>query len=248
MKKIIDFTLLLALLFVMGIDGIAAPPAGNWQLTFDDSFDTAGLNINNWSIREGSRRAAFWGAEGVSVPGDGSIQILTTLVNGKIVSGSIDTRSKFEQRFGYFEARCRLPEVPGHWSSFWLLSREFGSTDESQLSGAEIDVFEYHTLLNSRVHHAVHWPKYGLNLQSRKSTSPVKSIQSFHVYGLLWEKDRYVFFVDDYQVWELREGISDVAQYLLLSNEVGPWAGNIDKTKLPDAMVCDYVRAYQQIK
>lgn len=244
MKKLFALGSLLIVLGTSVVDVLATPPAGKWRLTFEDNFNSAGVDQQKWNIREGIRRDAFWGVEGLSAPGDGTLRVKTVHVNGKIVSGSVDTKSKFEQRFGYFEARCKLPRVAGHWSAFWLLSREFGKTDSAQLSGTEVDIFEYHTLLGTGVHHAVHWPRYGPGLQSRKQISQVPAIQDFHVFGLLWEKDRYIFYIDGKKSWEVRDGVSDVAQFVLLSNEVGPWAGPINTALLPDEMVCEYVRAY----
>lgn len=223
-----------------------APPEGAWTLTFEDEFESGGLDGSKWNVRSGIRRDAHWGEAGVINRGDGFLEISTRLVDGKLVSGSIDTRGRFEQRFGYFEARCRLPRVGGHWSAFWLLSREFGNTDEARLSGAEIDIFEYHTQLGNSVHHAVHWPRYDTSLKSRKKRTPLAHDNRFHVFGLLWERDRYVFYVDGKAVWETTEGVSGVAHYILLSNEVGPWAGPLNAAELPDEMRCDYVRAYRR--
>jgi beta-glucanase (GH16 family) len=223
----------------------SAPPEGNWTLTFEDEFESSLLDLDKWNIRSGIRRDAYWGAAGVISRGDGFLEISTRLVDRKVVSGSIDTKGRFEQRFGYFEARCRLPKVGGHWSAFWLLSRQFGDTEDARLSGAEVDIFEYHTLLGDSVHHAVHWPKYDANLKSRKKRTSLIHDGQFHVFGLLWSKEKYVFYVDLMPVWETEEGISEVAHYILLTNEVGAWAGHLNIDKLPDEMVCDYVRAYK---
>lgn len=226
---------------------LAGPPGGEWSLTFEDEFNSKVLDSSKWNIRTGVRRDAYWDKAGVITKGDGTLEISTLAVENKVVSGSIDTKAKFEQRFGYFETRCRLPRVPGHWSAFWILSREFGTTDNAKLSGAEVDIFEYHTVLGANVHHAVHWPRYGPTLQSSKMKSPLASDGKFHTFGLLWEKTRYVFFVDGAVVWETTDGVSEVAQYLLLTNEVGAWAGALNLRDLPDGMSCDYVRAYKRI-
>ena len=224
----------------------AHPPPGQWILTFEDEFDLPTLDSSKWNIRSGVRRDAHWGKAGVVTRGDGLLEISTRVESGKIISGAIDTKTRFEQRFGYFEARCRLPRVAGHWAAFWMLSREFGSTDSAKLSGAEVDIFEYHTLLGDNVHHAVHWPRYGSNLLSRKKKTPIVNDEKFHVFGLLWEANKYIFYVDGAPVWESSEGVSGVAQFLLLTMEVGPWAGTIEVSALPDSMSCDYVRAYKR--
>jgi hypothetical protein len=38
-----------------------------------------------------------------------------------------------------------------------------------------------------------------------------------------------------------------VPQYIILSNEVGTWAGDINAAKLPDSCLIDYVRVYDLV-
>jgi beta-glucanase (GH16 family) len=63
----------------------------------------------------------------------------------------------FSQRYGYFEARIRMPPTGtrGAWSAFWLYSQAL-LTDPSQ-TRAEVDVIEYYPGANADGHHsAVH--------------------------------------------------------------------------------------------
>jgi hypothetical protein len=53
------------------------------------------------------------------------------------VSGRIDTRERFDFRYGSAAARVMLPSGPGLWPAFWLLG--YGAWPES----GEIDVLEY---------------------------------------------------------------------------------------------------------
>ena len=43
-------------------------------------------------------------------------------------------------------------------------------------------------------------------------------------------------------------GVSQVREYIKLSDEIGPWAGDIKKAKLPDAFLVDYVRVYDLVE
>lgn len=230
-------------------NAFAKPPAGSkWRVTFEDEFERARLDTTKWTVREGPRRDGFWDGRGVRVRGDGSLRLATFVEDGVARSGSIDTRGRFEQTYGYFEARCSMPRAQGHWSAFWLFTREFGKTDSAALSGAEVDIFEYHTLLGREINMAVHWPRYGPDLRTVKRRHPLPEGNGMVTFGLLWEADRYVFFVEDSPVWEVREGVSARPLFLLLSNEVGPWAGPLQASKFPDEMVCDYVRVYERVQ
>ena len=47
------------------------------------------------------------------------------------------------------------------------------------------------------------------------------------------------------ETWRADKGVSGAPQYIILSLEVGPWAGKIADAKLPDSVLFDYVRVYK---
>ncbi len=64
-------------------------------------------------------------------------------------------------------------------------------------------------------------------------------------FGLLWLPDEYIFYVDGKETWRSKTGgVCQVPQYMLLSDEIGSWAGDISRAKLPDRFLVDYVRVY----
>ena len=62
---------------------------------------------------------------------------------GELIMGAVRTRDLFEQTYGYFEIRCKLQQVPGFWSAFWLMPRNIDmyGQDGGQ-DGTEIDIYE----------------------------------------------------------------------------------------------------------
>jgi hypothetical protein len=57
-----------------------------------------------------------------------------------------------------------------------------------------------------------------------------------------------VFYVDGSEVWRTKAGgVSQNPEYAKFSNEVGTWAGDIKKAKLPDDFVIDYIRVYDAV-
>lgn len=56
-------------------------------------------------------------------------------------SDGICTSGLFEQTYGYFECRCKLPAAQGLWSAFWL-TRSGLVSGKPGTEGTEIDVFE----------------------------------------------------------------------------------------------------------
>jgi beta-glucanase (GH16 family) len=73
-------------------------------------------------------------------------------------------------------------------------------------------------------------------------------LTGFHTYGVAWSEKEYVYYYDGKEVWRSKAGgVSQVPQYIILSNEVGTWAGDINAAKLPDSCLIDYVRVYDLV-
>ena len=71
----------------------------------------------------------------------------------------------------------------------------------------------------------------------------------FHDYAMLWTPEEYVFYVDGKEAWRIKAGgVSQVPEYILLTEEIGDWGGDIKKAELPDFCEVDYVRVYETSK
>ena len=74
-------------------------------------------------------------------------------------------------------------------------------------------------------------------------------MEGFHTFSLLWTPTEYVFYVDGKETWRTKAGgVCQVPLYIKLSDEVGDWAGDIKKVKLPDEFLVDYVRVYDLVE
>lgn len=253
------------------------------ELVFSDEFDGNAVNEANWTVEgkdaEGGRiprRGGYWTDEAVSVK-DGNLTIKTYKAeDGHYYTGSLTSENKYENRFGYYEIRCKLPSAYGIWSAFWLMPSD-GAFDtenpDATVAGAEIDVFEAPAYPKATVQQAVHIGGYGKN---HKSVFNVKWLvadfgdlyNEFHTYGVYWNKDIYIFYVDGEAVWktDVSDNVSTLSQYMIISTEVGgktvggepvpgvAW-GNPVLFKSPDDelndwsdsadFVVDYVRHYR---
>ncbi|MGB1248803.1 MAG: hypothetical protein ACPG4Z_07940, partial [Chitinophagales bacterium] len=58
--------------------------------------------------------------------------------------------------------------------------------------------------------------------------------------------DAYIFYINGKETHRIEEAISQVDEYIILSLEVGDWAGDIQKAILPDYFIVDYVRVYKK--
>jgi beta-glucanase (GH16 family) len=228
------------------------PPASEgktWKLVWHDDFDGTALNMKKWVYdTEGKRRDGWWSRKAVSLDGKGHLVLKTFREGDKVIDGCITTQGKFEHRFGYYVARIQFQKEPGHWSAFWMMCNGVGRVGDEGRNGTEIDIMEK-PWLDDRVQHTFHWDGYGKDHKSEGKVVKVLGVMNgWHTFGLLWSPDQYVFYVDGKETWRTKAGgVSQVPEYMLLSDEVGPWGGDIRKAKLPDAFLVDYVRVYDLV-
>jgi beta-glucanase (GH16 family) len=243
-----------------------------------DEFEGDALDRTKWHCHHGDgttvRRGGYYNMDMVEVR-DSCLHIKTEYLPEGIDGGppgyyscGINTSGLFEQAFGYFEARCKLPKGPGQWAAFWLLCGGMGNADGTGHGGAEIDVFEspFYFRRWRRLHNAicanVHIDGYGKAHKTAnicRAVVPGDPYGEFHTYGLEWNEGEYTIYVDGKKCGSSRfGGTSRVPEYLILSVEVGhaggewsgvpgrSWAGDIRKSgQLPSEFVVDYVRVYQ---
>ncbi|MCR4412684.1 MAG: glycoside hydrolase family 16 protein [Thermoguttaceae bacterium] len=232
-------------------DRLPAPPSGKaWKLVWHDEFDGTTLDESRWEVPpDGKRRDGYWMRKAISLDGKGHLVLRAFREGDKFIDGCIRTRGKFEHAFGYYVARVQLQKQPGHWSAFWLYHPSVGKVGNEGRDGTEIDIFEK-PWLDDRVQHALHWDGYGKDHKSEGKVSRVPGVmEGFHTFSLLWLPDQYVFYVDGTETWRTKAGgVCQTPLYLKLSDEIGNWAGDIRKARLPDQCLVDYVRVYDLVE
>ena len=244
---------MLILLLGTGACSLATPsadiPVAGYHLVWSDEFDGAALDTQKWDYRQlGPRRDGVNVKGAVSLDGEGHL-VLTTSRNGDVYhTAMIGTEGKFETTFGYFECRAKLQKQVGHWSAFWLQSPAIGEEiGNPEASGTEVDIFEYLRKSGDSVVHNLHWDGYGKHHKAAGggATAPGLS-DGWHTFGVQWSEEGYVFYVDGQETWRTDKAISHRPEYIILSLEVGKWAGDIAAATLPDSLLVDYVRVYQK--
>lgn len=241
---------------------------------FADEFDGSALDKTVWGghiVQSGTmmRRGGYWNEKMASVE-DGALHIRTAYCADGLDGGpagwysyALDTNGKYTQKYGYFECRCILPKGVGLWGAFWMLCNSMGDTTLGGVNGAEIDVMEspfYHDrILRNTTMHTIHIDGYGDAHKSEGSGNyriDGDPYTQFHTYGVEWNENEYIFYIDGKRTARTDfGGASQVAEYMLLSVEVGgdngvpaeSWAGDSIETNGMDFtadFVVDYVRAY----
>jgi len=231
-------------------DNLPAPPDGKtWKMVFEDEFGGTELNQAKWGFRpDGPRKGGWWNRKAISLDGEGHLAITTFMDGDKPTTGCVITQGKFEHVFGYYVARVKFQRQPGHWSAFWITGTGVSQVGDGGRDGTEIDIMEK-PWLDDRVQHALHWDGYGEHHQSAGFKANVPGVMDgWHTFALHWQPNEYVFYVDGKETWRTRAGgVCQVPQYILLSDEIGSWAGDIEKANLPDRFLVDYVRVYDLV-
>jgi beta-glucanase (GH16 family) len=174
----------------------------------------------------------------------------------KYTSARIESRGRFEVKYGRIEARLKLPKGQGIWSAFWMLGNDFRSTGWPACG--EIDIIENVGFEPSKVHGSLHGPGYsGSNPLGGVFTLPnqARFSDSFHVFAIEWDAKAIRFYVDD-NLYETQSVSSlpadkhwafDHPFYIVLNVAVGGyWPGDPDATtRFPTSMLVDYVRVYR---
>ena len=268
-KHRLPFLLLLLLSAVLGFTNCSTNEkqtvANFTELVMQDEFNTDGVLDNTiWSYDIG-RGTNGWGNNELQYYTDRPENL--TVQNGMLIitarkesyegasytSARIVTKAKFEQKYGRFEARIRLPWGQGMWPAFWLLGNNID--DVSWPNCGEIDVMEYRGQNPTEILGTLHGPGYsGANSISKSYVLQNDRFDTgFHVFGIEWGPDYINFYVDDVLYNQLTpsdvtgEWVYNHPFYILINLAVGgDFVGApSSSTVFPQTMLIDYVRVYK---
>jgi len=239
-----------------------------WRLTFSDDFDGVGApDPKKWQSESYNRRDnpdgpdGWWEPKNVRLDGEGNLILSVTQIPNRnrdtdpydFAAGMVSTKGLFEQKYGRFEMRGRLPRKTGWWAAFWLFSKGAADAGHQGRDGTEIDIVEGFGQSDS-LKHALHWDGASDDPQSRDKSFDWGGVSDgFHTYAVEWSPSEYVFFVDGVETWRTSAGgVSQVPAYIKLTAEISSeawaltqdWAGPINPSDFPDNFVIDYVKVW----
>lgn len=221
-----------------------------WILVWKDEFLGEKLNESKWKHCPEWNRCdgdSKWSDEDAYLDGNGSLLLRIRKHDGRIRSGAVRTKGLFERRFGYFEIRCKTPVINGGWCAFWMMPSMGNHPGNDGRDGTEIDIYESIDAIKGNVQHALHWDGYGKDHKSKihKIKNRHDLYEGYHTFGILWNENEYIFYIDDKETWRTSAGaVMQVPAYLKITIEAAKWAGDIRKEDLPKFMIVDCVRVY----
>ncbi len=248
--------------------GKRPPIEGDWKMTFEETFDEGKIDESKWNIYTSNfwdKRSHFSKQNVLVADGKATLRFEKRTGNhnddpaGKVTdyaTGFLDTYGKWTQKYGYFEARMKLPSAPGMWPAFWLMpdrgveaGPQWKRADTGN-RGMEFDIMEYLSRWGPNRHTiAFHWDGYG---DKHKATgTPVYVAPDKDGYitsGLLWLPGLAVVYCNgqEFARWE-NPRICEIQSYIIFTAVSGGWDNDpIDDAQLPADFVIDYVRAWQR--
>lgn len=251
---------------------IAAPPANfsGWELVFEDNFDGTSLDKSKWNPTYNwghtHNHRAYCVEENVSVK-DGKLIIkgenkrhpdapATTTSGGEThsldyTSGAIDTKGKFEFKYGYIEGRFKAPWQSGTWPAFWTL--QDGWPPEIDILEIPASRYQHHYYLHYTDpswynEHGSAWD-HEKSFGGHKDDNIDRSAD-FHTYAVEWDESNLNFYFDDkkFASYNRPTEIRQLdKQYIIINLAIGGWAGNdIEVTaESPAYYEADWVRVWQ---
>ena len=188
---------------------------------------------------------------------DGTLKITARKIDGKIYSGRLYAKVSQGWKYGYFEARIKLPKGRGTWPAFWMMPCNNNFSTNPWPHCGEIDIMEEVGYSPGNVSATVHCTKYNNgNTSIEHGTKYVSTAESdFHIYGCEWTENVLNFYVDGDLILSYKndgEGKDswpfDVPFYPILNLAWGgSWGGaqGVDESALPATMEVDYMRVYK---
>lgn len=240
----------------------------DYQLVWQDEFDGLegqGPDSTKWAFDIGTGDNG-WGnqelqyytdrPENISLDGNGNLVITArreSFGGQPFTSARIKTQGLFDQIYGRFEARIKLPWGPGIWPAFWLLGSDVETVGWPKCG--EIDIMEYRGQQTNLINGTVHGPGYsgGNSVTKTYGFENKRFDTDFHLFAVEWSIDYIRFYVDDVIYQEIKPGdvtgdwVFNHPFFMILNVAVG---GNYvgfptSETPFPQTMFVDYVRVYK---
>lgn len=245
------------------------PPPNDADLVWSDEFSDDGKpDPEKWDYDVGG---SGWG--------NNELQYYTKSLNNAFVSNGVlkirAVREDYEGRqytsarlvtkkngdfkYGRIQFRARLEQCTarGTWPALWMLPTDwvYGGWPDS----GEIDVMEHVGYDTGRVHGTVHTRAFNHGDGTQVGKSILTTVEDWHVYDIIWSKDRIDFIIDGVKYHEFenrqisyKEWPFDQKFHLIVNVAVGGnWGGQkgVDEDAFKGSgqiMEIDWVRVYSE--
>lgn len=223
------------------------PPPG-YRLVWADEFDGPRLDESRWLYRTGER---YWSTQlpaNVAVR-DGHLWLeckKEKTAKSSYTAGGVISRQVF--RYGYYEARFKVPPTSGWHTSFWMMHHKDADPKAHIGSRQEIDVCENDSVTLGRYGANLHeWSPQHIGRGHRNIRTPDLAAD-FHVWGCEFTPEKITYYFDG-RIVLVNDAttIPDHGDMSIWLTTIASPLGNtraVDESRLPVFAVYDYVRFY----
>jgi beta-glucanase (GH16 family) len=233
--------------------------AAHIDLSFDEEFSGTNINTDVWSptflggqvLRPADQ--AFYTPSAVSQD-NGNLELTADRLEDTndqtghrpYTSGVLASFPKrslhpgFQQLYGVFEIKARVPNTHGVLASFWMKSVRGWPP--------EIDVFEIWGQNPGMIEQTNHWKdEEGKHQADGTRYKGINASGDFHIYTIDWEPGYIKWYVDGVQTAMHTDGIPDQPLFLILQLTVKPAgrSGPNESSVFPAHYDIQYVRVWK---
>lgn len=237
-----------------------------YKLVWQDEFNDKAISTPDESLWWYENGAGGWGnnelqtyipaklnGEVCAKVDKGTLKIIAKKVGSEVYSVRMNTIKSW--KYGYFEARLKLPVGKGTWPAFWMMPKNFTAWPDD----GEIDIMEEVGYHPNYVSSSIHCKAYNHSIGTQKTREILlpTAQQNFHVYALEWTEDFIRTYVDGKELFFFENDKKNNKNtwpfntpfYLKLNLAWGGnWGGaqGVDESCLPATYEIDYVRVFQK--
>ena len=184
----------------------------------------------------------------------GALHLVARVPSGVLQPGMIESgmiHSKWETKYGYFEARMKVPKGRGMWPAFWFAS---GKSWPPEIDAVEIVNGKWSTTTKS--FHNVHGAYIGRVTGIGKDgyTPGFDYADDFHTFAVEWTPTVVRHYVDNILVverefeWRQNNGAEGDLTSVVLNLAVGgTWPGPpTDLAEFPASLDVAYIQVWQK--
>lgn len=221
-----------------------------YKLFFNDEFKGKKLNEKIWDYRTDAKH---WSKQ---LPGNATLDDGYLYLNIKkekndtmsYTGSGIISKKAF--KYGYYEARFKVPPGAGWHTSFWLMLHDgTGGTGVSK-TPLELDICE---------NDSKNQTNYGVNVHNwqvrkalgHKNVETPKLSEDFHIWGCEYMPDKLNYYFDGKLVQSINSNDFPNSDLQIWLTVIATYLGGtkfVDDANLPSAAIFDYVRYYKPSK
>ena len=272
----------------------------DWELVWNDEFDGAEIDRNKWDFDIGNGFFDYKSHSWVPGWGNEELQYYTdSLKNALVKDGALHIRAIkeslhccgytsarlktrngdgtpiFNQLYGRFEFRAKVPWGKGLWPAIWMLPQS--DTYGGWSASGEIDVMEIHGEEPNKTLGSIHFGSTYPNRSLVTHTHALSNgnlVSDWHVYAVEWEPGeiRWLFDSEHWATlnfwWSCSKTFNGEGVVARRSADINLWPAPFDQpfyilmnvavggnfpghpnpsTRFPAELVVDYVRVYQRV-